>query len=301
MGRKATAVFALLFVLGGIVGCQGDKGDQASDAPDPTSAPEARGSLTVFAPHGFDEALSSLLLIVRPDDLPYRLQIFEGSSTEAGVQGVLNGKFDLMITMRRLRSNEPLAFAEFARTPVAIFVNPAVGIDNLTREQVAAIFSGEVTNWVELGGPDQTIMVFLQLDGDPLTEFISEYILSGRPFVETAQLVPEDRAVFPVVEGIPGAFSYAAWASKKYMEIDDSADYLDATQIEGLTPDNPDYPFVSAMGFAYLPEQQAFLQPLLDWAFSLVNSEIGQLFMERYGLQPLLPSTATPEGARNGG
>jgi len=282
MLTRAIFLACILMVAISLAGCAGDKADR-----EPATPIAVRQTITIYGPPGFKQVLTPLKALLAITGPPYEFKMWDGASTEAGIQGIVDGTFDVMILMRRPLPEEPVAYTAFFLTPVAIFAHPEVGLTQLTREQAAAIFSGEVTNWQELGGPDQSIAVFVQKYDDSMTEVIREEILDGRPFVESAHVLPAEKSVFSVVEGVPGAISYAAWGGKRFWEYVSGTQYLDAVAVDGFLPVDPDYPVMSMIGAAYLPERQITLQPLFDWINALIESGAVQGLLDQLGIRPV--------------
>lgn len=270
-------VFACVIFM---AGC-GDTQDHSAAL---TPTPPERPILKIYGPAGSKGAFDALQIASTLVDLPYEMRVFEGNTTASGIQGVLDGTFDLTVLMRRLRLDENLIFREFVRTPVAFYVNPSAGIDHLTREQAAAVFSGAVTNWSELGGADQEITVLLQEADDTSTEAVYEYIMLETPFTSSVRKILTDQEVLIVVDGLPGAIGFASWASKKYFEFVSDTQYPDAITLDGVHPSDPTYPLVSVVGVAYLPERESFLQPLFDWGERIRTSEVIRLLLPRFGV-----------------
>lgn len=74
---------------------------------------------------------------------------------------------------------------------LAVAVNPGLNIPGLTLDQLAAIYTGQVTNWRSLGGPDLPIQPLSRsLTAGGTVELFSEQILKQRPFGPNVQLVP---------------------------------------------------------------------------------------------------------------
>lgn len=97
------------------------------------------------------------------------LLVFEGSTTD-NYEALVDGTFDIILAYEP--SQEALDYAkekgfEWEMTPIGIdalvFItgkdNPTVG---LTREQIPAIYNGELTNWSQVGGPDKAIVPYLR-------------------------------------------------------------------------------------------------------------------------------------------
>ena len=88
---------------------------------------------------------------------------YTGSGSGAGIEGALAGTCDIGLASRELKEEEVANGAVahvVAKDGVAIVVNPENGVEDLTVEQIAAIFTGEITNWSELGGSDLEIAVY---------------------------------------------------------------------------------------------------------------------------------------------
>jgi hypothetical protein len=160
-----------------------------------------------------------------------------------------------------------------------------LGIDNLTSEQAAGIFSGEIASWSQVGGPDQAIIVYIQERDDTMSQAVQDYILRDKSFSQSARFLTEERDVFSVVESVPGAISYAAWAGKLYWEFVLATKFIDPIMLDGLSPDDPDYSFVSPIGIAYLPERQADFQPIINWGHRFLSSEVAQAMLAQFGVQ----------------
>jgi hypothetical protein len=174
---------------------------------------------------------------------------------------------------------------EFAHTSVGIFVHPDTGVRNLTRAQAAAIFSGKITNWSEVGGADQEIVVFVQEPDDIATSAVRDYILGDEEIVAEAPVLISETDVLVVVEGISGAIGYATLAGKRFFEFVSPTAYIDPIMLDGIAPTDPEYPFVSSIGLAFLPDRITDLQPLFEWANHAFASAIIQTLSGRIGVQ----------------
>ena len=114
---------------------------------------------------------------------------YSGTGSGSGINGVLSGTCDIGLSSRELKPEEEEQGAVahiVALDGVAVVVNPANPVADLTVEQIAAIYTGEITNWSELGGADAPIAVYGREDG------------SGT------------RSAFEEIVGVEGACKYAA-------------------------------------------------------------------------------------------
>ena len=88
---------------------------------------------------------------------------YSGTGSGTGIQAAIDGTVDLGLASRALKDEEKSNGAVeniVALDGVAVVVNPENGVTDLTVEQIAQIFTGEITNWSELGGADAEIAVF---------------------------------------------------------------------------------------------------------------------------------------------
>ena len=88
---------------------------------------------------------------------------YTGSGSGAGVTSAIDGTADLGLASRALKSEEESKGAQahiVALDGVAIVVNPENTVEDLTVDEIAQIFKGEITNWKDLGGADEEIAVY---------------------------------------------------------------------------------------------------------------------------------------------
>ncbi len=96
----------------------------------------------------------------------------------AGETGAANGSCDIGMLSRDMNSEYKGILVDhmIGRDGIAVVANIA-GVNNLTMEQVAAIFSGEITNWNEVGGPDEAIRVIIRESSSGTRECFEDALL----------------------------------------------------------------------------------------------------------------------------
>ncbi len=99
-----------------------------------------------------------------------------GSS--AGITNVINGVSEIGMSSRDLKDEEAAELEEviIAYDGIVVVTHPTNPVDNLTMEQVKQIFTGEVTNWKELGGDDLEIVVVSREDGSGSRDAFQEIV-----------------------------------------------------------------------------------------------------------------------------
>ena len=88
-------------------------------------------------------------------------------------------------------------------------VNPKLKVNNLTTDQLRRIFTGEITNWQTVGGPDEKITIINRADGSGTRLAFEDLILKGQA-PKTAQEQDSNGTVKQIVANTPGAISYVA-------------------------------------------------------------------------------------------
>jgi len=110
----------------------------------------------------FAEALSEEYMKLNKD-----IEIdVQGGGSSAGVMSAQTNTADIGMSSRELTGDEKkMWYVEIARDGLAVIVNPANIIGNLTLEQARDIYSGKITNWSQLGGKKAEIHVITREEG----------------------------------------------------------------------------------------------------------------------------------------
>ena len=205
---------------------------------------------------------------------------FTGSG--AGIESVANGTFDIGNSSRRLKEEElakGLAENIVAIDGIAVVVDNANSVANLSKDQLSDIYSGAVTNWSEVGGSDQMIVV-IGREASSGTRGAFEELLELEDRCKYAQEIDSTGAVMAKVAATPGAIGYV------------SLDVIDGTvktlSLDGVEPTVENIkggtyylsrPFVMATK-GEISEQSDAVQAMFDY----IDSEEGQSIIAQVGL-----------------
>jgi phosphate transport system substrate-binding protein len=115
----------------------------------------------------------------------------EGGGSFAGLVALDNGGIDLAMMSRDLNFEEfnlDLHSSLIGIEGIAIVVNPKMNIKNITLEQLSNIFEGSISNWNQLGGPNQKINVHSRNEGSSTRAFVEDMILRGAKFIRDVKV-----------------------------------------------------------------------------------------------------------------
>jgi phosphate transport system substrate-binding protein len=181
--------------------------------------------------------------------------------------GVIEGTLDVAAAARPPKDTEAaegVEYVEFGQSGVALYTHLNVGLTNLTTAQAAAIFSGEISNWAEVGGADREIILYVRDEGDSSTKALREFIFGDTPFPEAVTSVLTSQSdMQAAVAGTPDSVGFGSWPSALAAGAE-----VQAIALDGTAPGDPAYPIVSPIGIGYLGDRQADVQPLIDWLLS---------------------------------
>ena len=92
----------------------------------------------------------------------------QGVGSSAGIKAAIDGTCDIGTSSRDLKEDEKskgIVEHKIAVDGIGVVVNPKNQVGELTQEQVVKIFKGEITNWKDVGGADQEIIVVSREEG----------------------------------------------------------------------------------------------------------------------------------------
>ena len=236
----------------------------------PTSTPTAEVQSAVTFTISGSGTVTNLLTALQPkfeaDNPGYKLNLLSGTNTAGGVQGTLEGALDAA-AMAGPAKEEDLAKGlktfVVGRTGVAIFAHPDLEVTSLTPDQITQIFKGEITNWSEVGGKDEAIIVFVREENESATPPLRAATLGDDPFVESAAVLKSSGDMLTSIAGSPESVGYGNWIAAKT-----SSTKVKAIAVNDVLPDADGYPMSLEIGLGYTEANQEKIQPLLDWLVS---------------------------------
>ncbi len=194
-----------------------------------------------------------------------------GSST--GVAGAEDGSLDIGLSSRGLKDEEKTNLTEtvFALDSIAIIVNPANTVADLSLDTLAQIYKGEITNWSEVGGNDAEIVV-IGRDSASGTRDGFESVVGVKDECAYDEEQASGGGVLASVQATEGAIGYTSLSAV--------SDNVNVLTIDGVTPTEDTVkdgtykiqrPFVFATKTDGISEGA---QKFMDWALSAEAAEL---------------------------
>ncbi len=154
---------------------------------------------------------------------------YNPTGSGSGIQAVAEGRCDIGLASRDLKSEEAetLKGTVIAIDGIGMIVNKENPVKNLTIEQIAAIYTGKITNWSEVGGSDAPI-VLIGREAASGTRDGFESITGVEDMCKYNQELTSTGDVVQTVSSNPNAIGYASVASVK--------DTVKMVKVEGVTP-----------------------------------------------------------------
>lgn len=227
--------------------------------------------------------------------------LLEGGGSSAGITAFREGKVDMAMSSRNLNNEEKEAITKQGKDAYSIIVaydalsfivHPENKVTRLTQKQLADIFSGEVTNWKQVGGDDKPIQVIIREATSGTNEFVKDVVLNKKPFPANAKICTGTSAVIQAVSQMPNAIGFVGIG---YLEeivkpvavaSGNSANFVVPSFKTAL---NKTYPLIRPLYFIYDKKQEGRIKSFVDFA----TSSLGQKVVVHRGF---IPATGMTNG-----
>ena len=206
------------------------------------------------------------------------VDLYTGSSDSA-VNRLMSGYSDIASTVEDLGyRHQEYGYKQipFCTAPLVVITNVQTPIRSITEKQLRAIFSGNILNWRELGGPDKPIIVVAP--GKNTGAFKNFSLLAlKRHDVRYDFMSYQSTMVSRIVKKVPWSISFITRGANT---TDEAIKILD---IGGISPESAKYPYTQTFSFVTKGDPQGAAKMLIDFSFSAK----GQKIMRNFGMKPL--------------
>ena len=291
--QKAIAIALSVAALLTMTACGSTSEPAATTAAGTTAAETAAAEQTTEAPKSVSgtvslagstsmQKLCEAMIESFSEEYPDITVTAEYTGSGAGLEAVAAGKTDIGNASRALRDSEKAAGVEeniVAIDGIAVIANKAGKVLNLTTEQLSDIYTGKITNWKDLGGDDEAIVVIGREAGSG-TRGAFEELLKIEDKCAYAQELDSTGGVLAKVAATPGSIGYVS--------LDVVDDTVTALSLNGVAPTEENIvagsytlsrPFVMATKGTVDAQSDA----VKTW-FSYVESDAGKAVITGLGL-----------------
>jgi phosphate transport system substrate-binding protein len=217
-----------------------------------------------------------------------------GGGSGVGISALLDGTTDIAISSRKIKFDEKQKLSEsnkavkevtIAYDALAVIVNPANKVSQLTREQLEGIYTGKIRNWKEVGGDDLAIVVYARETSSGTYEFFKEQILKNKNYMSSVLSMPATGAIMQSISQTKGAIGYVglAYLNDKVKALKVSYDGKNFVAPSVETAKNKTYPVVRPLLYYYEKKSEAKVSPFINF----VLSAEGQAIVKKEGYIPL--------------
>ena len=242
----------------------------------------------------FFPVYSAFVNAVYPETTELYDGVFEYNNTPGGYALLAEKRIDLFLGV--YPSEEQKAYAEeqdttFVYTPVGteafvFFVHKDNPIDNLTTEQIKGIYSGEITNWKQVGGKNEEIAAFQRNEGSGSQSMLQRF-MGDTPIMEAPTELRNDlmSGIIEKVSDYRSKSNSIGFSFRYYVEGIIQNPDIKVLSVDGVAPTaenirNGSYPIVTPMyAVTYEENSNENVDLLLEW----ILSEEGQYIIEETG------------------
>ena len=286
----ASAVLAL--TLAGCGGNDASTSEPAGSTPDAaTSTTELSGSVATDGSTSMEKVIGNLKEQFEKDNGGNVTVSYDATGSGAGIEAVTNGSCDIGLASRALKDEEKaggLTETIVALDGIAVIVNGENSVTDLSLDEIAAIYTGEVTDWSAHGSEAGAIAVIGRESGSGTRDGF-ESITGTKDTCVLAQELNSTGAVIEAVRTTPGAIGYASLSAVEGQEgitvlTVDGVAPSEATVLDGTYQIQRPFVFATRTDEALSEAAQAFF----DWA----TSEDANSLIESAGAVPVAGTDA---------
>ena len=212
MKKIISILLAAVMVMALLAGCGSKNSDKTNDnnTPNNNQTTELSGSVSTNGSTSMDKVIGALREQFMADHKNVTVT-YDPTGSGSGIEAVKNGTADIGLASRSLKDEEKadgLTETVIALDGIAVIVNAQSKVTDLTVEQIAKIFTGEITDWSEVGGDPGAISCIGRESGSGTRDGF-ESITGTKDSCKLDQELTSTGGVIEAVAGNPNAIGYA--------------------------------------------------------------------------------------------
>lgn len=253
-----------------LAACGNQSAENTQSGSDKTDGSELSGTVMCLGSTSMSKVMGILAEQFGTDNSGVTVSV-EGGGSSAGVEAASNGTADLGLASRALKDEEKeqgLVENIIALDGIAIIVNADNAVADLSVEQIAKIFTGEITDWSEVGGEAGDIAVIGREAGSGTRDGF-ESITETEDSCKLDQELTSTGAVIEAVRGNAAAIGYASLSEVEGQDgvsaiTVDGVECSESTILDGTYKIQRPFVIVTKEGAEMSAQTKAFF----DWAMS---------------------------------
>ena len=226
--KKIIALLLTLMLTLSLAACGSDSNSNTDNSDDNDSA-AVTGTVSTDGSTSMEKVIGALgeSFMAANEGVEFT---YNPTGSGAGITAAQEGRCDIGLSSRALKDEEKaggLKETVLAYDGIAIIVNPENPVNDLTLDQIAKLYTGEITNWKDVGGNDAEV-VLVGREAASGTRDGFESITGTKDKCQYRQELTSTGDVITAVSQNPDAIGYASLASIK--------DSVKALNVDGVTP-----------------------------------------------------------------
>lgn len=279
MKKIMKTILAAVLAAGMLSGCATDGGtSEQTAAPSGTQATVSTDGSTSM------EKVIGYLSEAYMDENKNVKVTYNPTGSGSGIQAVSEGRCDIGLSSRDLKDDEKQNLEEtvVAIDGIAIIVNPENTVEDLSVEQIGKIYTGEITNWKEVGGEDKPI-VPIGREAASGTRDGFESITGTKDKCKYSQELTSTGDVIQTVSGNPNAIGYASLAAVK-----DTIKVLSVEEVKPSKETIQDKTYKIQRNFVLVTRKGTALSADAQKFFDFATSSAADSLIEKAGAIPVI-------------
>ncbi len=210
-----------------------------------------------------------------------------GGGSGTGIAALLNGTTDICMASRDMKAKEyqdaksknvDVHRLAVALDGIAVFLHKENPVTDLTLAQLKGIYTGELTNWKEVGGKDATIILYGRENNSGTYAYFKEHVLQEEDYADRCQTLPGTASVVNAitkdVNGIGyGGIAWATTVKHAGVKVNDTTAAVHPS-LDAVS--NGSYPISRELYFFYRGTPSGELKDFVNWALSAEGQKVAE-------------------------
>lgn len=209
-----------------------------------------------------------------------------GGGSGVGISALINGTTDICNSSRPMKNSEREKLKQryntlgveikCAKDGLSVYLNEGNPVKELTLEQIKQIYTGQITNWNQVGGPNAKIIVYGRENSSGTYVYFKDFVLGGADYTPSMQSLPGTAAVVNAVSKDKNAIGFggAAYAKGiKYAKVKRDAN-SPAYEPNAENVKTGNYPITRFLYMYTRSKPTGAMKDYIDWILSSEGQEI---------------------------